>query len=363
MNTASESQKDASARAWPRDGQERVEACPVCGEKKRSILHPDLTDDVFRCAPGKWPLWRCFNCGSAYLDPRPTHETIHIAYKRYYTHSAGEGRKDFESLGLVHRMVRVLANGYANWRYGLKRQPSSILGTPLAYCVPPFKGVVDRAFRHLPRSGAQLPSLLDVGCGNGKFLKIAAECGWRAVGVDPDPRAVEKAKELGLEVYEGGIEVIQQKRVLFDCVCLSHVIEHVHNPTSMLTDCFHLLKPGGTLWLETPNINSFGHGIYRDAWRGIETPRHLVIFNKMSLIRTLQRVGFENVQSFPQIIAVPGMFRKSEAIRRGRSPYDITPMSVMLLVLAGFFTLVGVLFPSRGEFLTIAVRKPEGRQK
>lgn len=357
MSQRSNSTSDTSALPWPEGGLEDVGACPVCGEKARTILHRDLADDVFRCAPGKWSLWRCSGCESAYLDPRPTPETIHGAYQSYYTHSAGEGRKKFETLGLARRLRRRLSDGYANWRYDAKREPASIIGVPLAYCFPPLKGVVDRAFRHLPRRAGSSLALLDVGCGNGDFLEVAAECGWKVVGVDPDPKAVAKAKELGLEVYQGGVEVFQGKQALFDFISLSHVIEHVHGPPELLQACFDLLRPDGTLWIETPNIKSFGHSIYRQSWRGIETPRHVVLFNRSSLVHALEEAGFENVKGCLQPGGCGSMFQKSRAIKEGKSPYAVAPISKQLRMFTALFTLAGAFLPAQREFLTISARK------
>jgi 2-polyprenyl-3-methyl-5-hydroxy-6-metoxy-1,4-benzoquinol methylase len=343
---------------WPADGLEKVEACPICGAGGRSSLHVGLEDDVFRCAPGKWNMWQCTKCYSAFLDPRPTPEAIGMAYQSYYTHSAGEVRREFQSLGLFRRIRRVVSNGYANWRYASKRQPSSMLGVPLAYCLPPLKSVVDRAFRHLPHKPNPHPSLLDVGCGNGEFLEVAVESGWKGVGVDPDPKAVAKAKELGLEVYQGGVEVFQDKQTFFDFISLSHVIEHVHSPPELLKVCFDLIRPGGTLWIETPNIKSFGHSIYGQSWRGIETPRHLAIFNRTSLVHALKQVGFKSVKGCLQPSECVSMFQKSHAIKEGKSPYAPALISSQLRVFATFFTLAGAILPSRREFLTISARKP-----
>ncbi len=41
-------------------------------------------------------------------------------------------------------------------------------------------------------------------------------------------------------------------------ITLSHVIEHVHNPLDILDGCYAALKPGGSIWLETPNFDSQG---------------------------------------------------------------------------------------------------------
>jgi SAM-dependent methyltransferase len=73
---------------------------------------------------------------------------------------------------------------------------------------------------------------------------------------------------------------------------MNHVIEHVHDPVSMLKECHRILKEGGRLVAITPNIRSWGHRIYQRAWRGLEPPRHLQIFSRPSLTASAVQAGF-----------------------------------------------------------------------
>src|SRR5438067_9223839 len=77
---------------WPDEGLQSVKVCPICDSGKRIQLYSNLIDKVFRTAPGRWTLYQCQGCSSAYLDPRPTPESIHLAYKNYYTHSGYDAR-------------------------------------------------------------------------------------------------------------------------------------------------------------------------------------------------------------------------------------------------------------------------------
>ncbi|MHB8570738.1 MAG: hypothetical protein ACYC97_11150, partial [Metallibacterium sp.] len=73
-------------RPWPQADLEFVPHCPVCGCAERRLLYKGLTDRVFCVADGAWDLYRCAQCASGYLDPRPTPESIGRAYAGYYTH-------------------------------------------------------------------------------------------------------------------------------------------------------------------------------------------------------------------------------------------------------------------------------------
>jgi len=74
---------------------------------------PGLTDRAFFCAPGQWTVYRCTECGSGYLDPRPTPASISQAYVNYCTHF----KKEFATLKPIERIARALANGYRNYRF------------------------------------------------------------------------------------------------------------------------------------------------------------------------------------------------------------------------------------------------------
>ncbi len=312
-------------RPWPPDGLERVTECPVCRSPSRELLYEGLRDRLFG-APGLWTLHRCRGCGSAYLDPRPSRETVALAYERYFTHSPSKfDREATDGLGPFARARRAIANGYLNRRFGTDFRPASRLGGVLASFIPMKRHQLDARGRHLPRPwrGARL---LDVGCGNGEFLAFAQRAGWEAIGVEPDERAVRIARERGVQVLLGGVEALEGAMGSFDVITLSHVIEHVHDPVNVLRRCRELLRPGGWLWMDTPNLASFGHQRYGEHWRGLEPPRHLVLFTWESLAKALAQAGFQRtrpapwgpvaVWTFPvsEVIAVRGVYAEGQPV-------------------------------------------------
>src|SRR5688500_7537323 len=134
---------------WPVHGLERVASCPACGAAERELLHGGLTDRLFRCAPGTWTLLRCVGCGSAYLDPRPTEDSILLAYSDYYTHDDAVGRPVVPLQGLRDS----LANGYLNARYATRLQPASRLGPAASALFPLRRAKSDREVHlHRPRA-------------------------------------------------------------------------------------------------------------------------------------------------------------------------------------------------------------------
>jgi len=344
---------------WPVDGLETVELCPVCGGGDRAILHSALVDNAFRAAEGKWPLWKCANCSTAYLDPRPTRATIHRAYANYYTHQEVGGRDEYASLSPLRKLRRRLVNGYTNWRYGTQAAPSSAFGLLIALGLPKVRKILDREYRHLPRLPKSGGRLLDVGCGDGSFLRLARTCGWDVVGLDPDPNAVANAAKHGIAVHEGGIEYFEGQTGVFDVITLNHVIEHVHDPIQVLKACHALLKPNGQIWLETPNIDSFGHARFKENWRGLETPRHLILFNRRSLSHALVSAGFPTPVDRARQSACAGMFEASFAMESGHSPYETLATPIILQLRAAIAAFAEPFFPARREFLTVTALKAQ----
>lgn len=230
---------------WPADGLERVEHCPVCGCAQRHQLYSGLTDEVFRCAPGRWDLYQCKKCRSAYLDPRPTPESIALAYQNYYTHE-GPSSTMTRTQSLHRRMVLALSNDYRNKRYGTGLKPTCTLGRWLLPLLPPLRTPIDRKHRFLPPATSKHSRLLDVGFGSGEFMLLAQQMGYQAIGVDQDRISVDNAKKAGLDVRQGGIDALEGAEAFFDIITINHVIEHLHDPIRSLETALRFLKPGGS---------------------------------------------------------------------------------------------------------------------
>jgi len=341
---------------WPTKDLETVESCPVCGGSERTVLHDGLWDNSALSAPGRWKLWRCSGCGSAYLDPRPTKESIGRAYQSYYTHNDETTDPVPEEPRSNDSLRAKLAGGYRYWRFGIGSESSNAIGAVIGRMLPAIRRGSDAHFRYLPKTAAAEPRVLDVGCGGGQWLSRAAQTRWKVFGADPDPSAVNLAKSNGLTVRQGGIEVWKDSPEDFDALTMSHVIEHVHDPRDVLKQAWHLLKPGGQLYVETPNIDALGHSLFGRNWRGLEAPRHLVLFNGKSLLGLLRQAGFVNVrqQLAPSqldfIVAVSNELRSIDPDLPAGSPRSIQP--------SPWTRFRSRYTRSRREFLTVTCSRP-----
>jgi hypothetical protein len=102
------------------------------------------------------------------------------------------------------------------------------------------------------------------------------------------------------------------------------VFEHLHEPKAALQTCRRALKPGGVLWIATPNLASEGHRLFGEHWIHLQPPRHPVIQTPDSALQLLEGSGFELVALLPSRQAV-WSFRMSAALARNLAPFANPP--------------------------------------
>jgi SAM-dependent methyltransferase len=346
-------ESSAEAEEWPPDGLERVDRCPVCGESARRLLYADLTDRSYRSAPGRWSLFRCGGCLSAYLDPRPDDTTAPLAYRTYYE-SAPSSATPEPSHGW-RRVRRALRNGYLNERYGYRLTPELSIGHLLVPLFPRHRELADEHVRHL-RLPPGRPRLLDVGCGEGAFLAEMQALGWTAEGIDPHITAAEHAAARGVPVRCGTLTPGLLEPGSFDAITFRLVFEHLHDPRGVLAECRRAIRPGGTLWIATPNIGSEGHRLFARNWFHLEPPRHAAVYSLTGLERLLAGSGFELVAVRP-LRQAQWSFRLSAALARGLAPYDnAPPLSLALAFRARFADLKSLWSPTAADVIIAIAR-------
>ena len=343
---------------WPERQLEYMGHCPMCGSEDHALLHDGLIDNLFFCAPGKWALHKCQKCASAYVDPRPTSDSMYLAYRNYYTHDASSEPVPGK-LSLPQTISRSMGNGYRNWRYGTNLQPSSFLGVAVAYMLPKLKRAIDVQFRCLPATSTR-KRVLDVGFGGGVFLDYASSVGWDVAGADIDPVVVKNAKARGIDARQGSIEAFADDVESFDYITISHVIEHVYDPVETLRMAYKLLKPGGLLWVDTPNIDSYGYAHYGENWLGVDAPRHLVIFGWDTMTYALKEAGFHDWKYVDRAHSALTVFPLSEQVRihsrTKTSPFSESPAKPVWV--ARMAAIKSKIFKRHAEFITVIAVKP-----
>jgi SAM-dependent methyltransferase len=106
--------------------------------------------------------------------------------------------------------------------------------------------------RWIPEDG----SVIDIGCGTGRWTRIAANFAQRVVGIDYDRSYIEKARSLSngsaVEYIVGDVNNDLTDRT-FDLGLLIHVIEHIEDPDQLLRSLHKIVK---TLIVEVPDFDS-----------------------------------------------------------------------------------------------------------
>lgn len=111
---------------------------------------------------------------------------------------------------------------------------------------------------------AEGPGLVDLGCGRGEWLELAAENGMRAEGVDLDDGMLQDCFARGLSARN--MDAIAFLRSLPDAsravVSGFHIAEHLPFEVlqALIAEAHRVLQPGGLLILETPNAENLDVG-------------------------------------------------------------------------------------------------------
>lgn len=160
-----------------------------------------------------------------------------------------------------------------------------------------FSPITESRFRDLLRSFEtyrESNRILDVGCGAGHFLKVALEMGWNAHGTEIASSAFDQLGRLGINSFRGKLEAAQYAGEFFDVVYCSEVIEHLLDPAGLLGEIGRIVRPGGLLYLTTPNFSSLSRRLLGSRWRVIGK-EHVCYFSPQSLSRAARAAGFQRV--------------------------------------------------------------------
>jgi 2-polyprenyl-3-methyl-5-hydroxy-6-metoxy-1,4-benzoquinol methylase len=320
--------------------------CYLCSGQS-ALLYQGLRDRHYN-APGIWDCRKCLNpaCGLIWLDPKPLKtETVKL-YRSYFTHENKGTAEDYEK----KQKNLLIAGGYRAIKamfsvitdYNKKRQQR------------------DSMYLNDEKPG----KILDVGCGTGDFLNRIRGLGWSVEGTELDGEAViNTRKKYGLNVHQGDLDDIILPENHYNAVTLSHVIEHVYDPIETIKKCRRILKPGGVLVLVTPNIDSFGHKLYKSNWLLLDPPRHLHMFSSITLNDIALKAGFNNISTTTNPTGnLAGFVGSQELETYGHYNLGEKPALFRYLkpVVLQFYELLAFKYNSSiGEELVLIARKNE----
>jgi len=143
--------------------------------------------------------------------------------------------------------------------------------------------------------------ILEIGCGSGMFLELAAKRGWRCQGVEPSFLAVEVARAKGIDVYHGMFEEFcAADKGTFDVIYMKNVLQHHPDPQALLEVCSSRLSDKGVLFIQVSNnfewMQNMGVALVKGRKTWISIPDHISYFNWDSLSGLLHLTGLKPVK-------------------------------------------------------------------
>lgn len=140
------------------------------------------------------------------------------------------------------------------------------------------------------QAGKRSGMVLDIGCGDGDFLRAMRRRGWKTVGVELTNQKRNRLNERGICAV-GPDDWSNLETESFDAITLWHALEHLHQPLDVLRCVRRLLKPGGVCVIAVPNAGSPQAKREGTMWFGYDVPRHLWHFTPATLARFLTQSG------------------------------------------------------------------------
>lgn len=213
--------------------------CPICKSNETGYF-VQKDDYIFH---------RCSKCKSVFLPSHPSQTQLDAYYSKQFSYHDG----------LINEIV-------------IRKRSRAIL-------------------RKIKQLAPFSKSLCDVGSGYGFFLDESQKSGFNVFGIEPSGQLVHHAHtKYSVKSFHGTLdEYIRPVHDQFEIVTCIHVIEHVSNPHKFVQDLLRLVKPGGILYIETPNSDSHLFYVEKEKYTFLIPPEHLWLFSFDSIQHLLPK--------------------------------------------------------------------------
>jgi 2-polyprenyl-3-methyl-5-hydroxy-6-metoxy-1,4-benzoquinol methylase len=289
--------------------------CNFCGSenfKEHVILENKTKLDL-----KSWKIVRCENCGLLYTNPRLSLDEISKLYSSEYN-TSGEKK-------IIEKLVHFLKK----WRVRFARKIKGEKGN----------------------------LILDVGCGDGYFLVNCKRKGYRVLGVDLDKNLSKMIwDKYGINILVGEFASLDIKGETVDRVTMHHMLEHSYDPMGDMKKAHDVLKKGGELEIEVPNVDGIEFKLFKKSFH-YTLPYHTYHFGKDSLIGFLKANEFEVIDiKYP--FFSPYIYSNSiiQAIFKKIDPRLEIILMLMMFPFILPFSFVSSLF-GKGSIIFIRARK------
>ncbi len=238
--------------------------CPICNQfSNYSFSGRDLMFNKHK----RYDYHKCSTCSLVFQFPFPSADEISSFYPDSY--EIYEERSRLKRISAIRKSILKKHYGYAHLK-------TFWLTDSLCFIAKLFSGNFEIPF---VKNG----KVLDVGCGNGRYLDGMKKLGWNVKGVEFNESAVAVCNLSQLDVHHGDLASAKLPNNTFDVINVSHVIEHVPNTKEFFAELARILKKNGTLIIKTPNSEALGRAWLGTNWYANDTPRHLFLFAKNNI--------------------------------------------------------------------------------
>ncbi|KJU82055.1 C-methyltransferase [Candidatus Magnetobacterium bavaricum] len=131
-------------------------------------------------------------------------------------------------------------------------------------------------------------NVLEVGCHDGYFLNMLSKLGLKCTGFEPSPSGkIGYQRYSGLKIYNEFFNPILCSDS-YDLICLRMVLEHINDPISFLKSLKNVLKPGGYLYVEIPDLEYQITNLFFNDFHF----EHCAYFTIKSAVEIIKKAGF-----------------------------------------------------------------------
>ena len=139
--------------------------------------------------------------------------------------------------------------------------------------------------------------VLEIGSGMGYMMELLEDASFSVKGIEPADSLVKYSRKKKLDVTKGYFEKIKMDPSSFDVVVINHVLEHIKDPVNFLEKIKRVLKPGGILFLQVPNIGSYEARIMKEKWSYVVPEDHYLQFTHNTMNMVLKKAGFSVIEA------------------------------------------------------------------
>lgn len=242
--------------------------CNNCGNDDTKVIYEssrtkdEVANGEFKSSgdePLADPLVRCLNCGLEYVNPRLSPQKALECYAS---------------------------------------TPDEVFVSQASSRERTFVRCFNKIKKYMPKEAG---SILDVGTANGSFLYVAKNAGWKVSGCEPNKWLCDWAeRNYGVKIHPGTIFDARYSDSSFDVITLWDVLEHTPDPKAVLSECHRLLKPGGTLVVNYPDLGSWVARLMGKKWVFLLSV-HYFYYTRSTIARALKNTAFNTEAFIPHV--------------------------------------------------------------